>query len=744
MNRFLAGKSNSVLKTVTPLSLSDLIPMEDLQQLQDTLAEINQLTSVITDSHGHALTMPSNEMPICALVRRSARGEAMCLAEIETISSRVHEARQPVCKSCGPLGFLNAAVPIQANGHHLGNWWIRRQCAHPDIYDAIVSLSKNLGLDADVLTAEIDKLPDCDRSGFERVVAWISNLVKTVAQIGFQNHMLSLNASKLNRVEGELQHYKTRLENLVQERTADLIRANNQLQLEVLERNLVEEQIERKSKLLDAINRVLQHTLDDRGDAVLRRTFLRAARQITASAFGFIIERRERNWKIVAHSPIQDENGGEHPGGEVQENLHIQGFWRELTGTGKSAIRARLEEGLRDLGLPAYFPTPRNLLAVPLCKKDQVLGIIVLANSDRGYHLVDRTDMEALARAFMEALLRKRIERDKDASERRFNLAMDSAHEGLWDYAPATREIYFSPSWFSMLGYQSGELPSTLETWAALTHPDDFPELERCLDDIAGGRENAFRIEIRMLAQVGQWRWIQAQGRNVDSDARGMSRRIVGTLLDISRYKQIELALHKANEELQRLAALDGLTQIANRMRFDDRLLQEWRRARRDGQPLALVLGDIDFFKEYNDTYGHIRGDETLRAVAQTISATLKRPMDMVARYGGEEFAIVLPNTNLRGATRVVNEVKTAIDTLNIEHKTSQVQDHITLSYGVAAMIPKRDATYRDLIKAADRALYKAKETGRDRIVRTPEQLQPSSDKDREPTVSQATTETEA
>ena len=721
MDRSFQKKNNNLLKEVDPFSLSDLIPLEDLQQLQDTLAEINKVTSMITDRHGHALTMPSNEMPLCTLIRRSARGEALCSAEIQAVSRETRRTHKPVCRVCRPLGFFNAAVPIQVNGHHLGNWWVRQACAKQELYDEIGPLAKKLGLDIDVLLAEIEQLPECNPAAFNKVVDWIGNLVSTVAQIGFQNHILSLNASKLDRVEGELQHYKTRLENLVQERTAELIKANNQLQLEVLERNLVEEQIERKSKLLDAINRVLQQTLDGFSDEVLIRTFLDTGRQITGSEFGFIVEQRDRQWKIVAHSPLQNEFLEMSASDDPDNGFTIQGLWRDLIGTGQSIVLTRVAKNQGALGLPDYFPELNALLAVPLCKNDEIIGIVALANNRQGYHPVDRTDIEALARAFMEALLRKRMERDKNASEKRLNLAMASANEGLWDYAPHKGEIYFNPSWFSMLGYHAGELPSTLMTWAALTHPEDFPALEACLDNTAQGKEAAFQIEIRMLAQAGHWRWIQAQGRSVEADANGHALRIVGTLHDISRYKQVELALHKANEELQRLAALDGLTQIANRMRFDDRLLQEWRRAHRDGKPLALVLGDIDFFKEYNDHYGHIKGDDTLHAVAQAISATLKRPMDMVARYGGEEFAIVLPNTTLQGAMQVVSEVRAAIDALNIEHKTSRGKGHITLSFGVAAIVPDSGTSARELVKEADAALYKAKNTGRNRIVKMSE-----------------------
>jgi diguanylate cyclase (GGDEF)-like protein len=175
--------------------------------------------------------------------------------------------------------------------------------------------------------------------------------------------------------------------------------------------------------------------------------------------------------------------------------------------------------------------------------------------------------------------------------------------------------------------------------------------------------------------------------------------------------------LEKANQELSRLATLDGLTQVPNRRRFDEYLAQEWKRSQREQQTLSLILCDVDFFKLYNDYYGHQSGDHCLQQVAQAMQRAVKRPADLVARYGGEEFVVILPNTEAEGAIIVAQALQNQVASLKILHAKSQVSDYITLSLGVSSMIPLPDTAPKDLIAIADAALYEAKKQGRDRWV---------------------------
>lgn len=185
------------------------------------------------------------------------------------------------------------------------------------------------------------------------------------------------------------------------------------------------------------------------------------------------------------------------------------------------------------------------------------------------------------------------------------------------------------------------------------------------------------------------------------------------TVRDITARKQIELELQTANHELQILAHLDGLTKIANRRCFDRFLEKEWRQLSHAQQPLSLLLLDVDYFKLYNDFYGHQQGDDCLVRIAQTLKEIISRPADLVARYGGEEFVIVLHETNQESAVTVAQTIFHAIESLAIPHQTSLVHSHVTASIGIASLTPILIYTPERLIKQADEALYLAKQQGR-------------------------------
>ena len=186
--------------------------------------------------------------------------------------------------------------------------------------------------------------------------------------------------------------------------------------------------------------------------------------------------------------------------------------------------------------------------------------------------------------------------------------------------------------------------------------------------------------------------------------------------------------LHDTNARLTLLASLDGLTGIANRRSFDERLTQEWNRAVRLRKPVALAMIDLDNFKQFNDLYGHVAGDQCLCAVADALSAQVQRPEDLVARFGGEEFALLLPHTSAEGAREVVDRLRSAVLELGIEHIGNSWK-HVTVSIGYAALIPTQSDRQSSLIQLADAALYQAKSGGRNRVENMPsiEGMQPAN-----------------
>ncbi len=167
---------------------------------------------------------------------------------------------------------------------------------------------------------------------------------------------------------------------------------------------------------------------------------------------------------------------------------------------------------------------------------------------------------------------------------------------------------------------------------------------------------------------------------------------------------------------LENIAMLDGLTEIPNRRCFDEKIVREWSRAARNRVPLSLVLLDIDFFKEYNDTYGHTMGDNALKAVAETLQANVRRSADLAARYGGEEFVLILPDTDAAGARALAENVRMAVEELRIEHTTSKISPCLTISLGGSTLVPKPGQRFLPLLNTADRALYQAKDGGRNQV----------------------------
>lgn len=179
---------------------------------------------------------------------------------------------------------------------------------------------------------------------------------------------------------------------------------------------------------------------------------------------------------------------------------------------------------------------------------------------------------------------------------------------------------------------------------------------------------------------------------------------------------RVHLTLKRQTDFLRQMVFVDGLTGVANRRYFDERLSSEWRSAQRHVYPIALAMIDIDYFKRFNDTYGHQAGDDCLRQVAHCIKNELNRPRDLAARYGGEEFACILPETDLAGAILTAKTITRAVQALRIPHSASAAGSTVSVSIGVASLLPKQDEHFNKLIANADQCLYEAKKAGRHQV----------------------------
>jgi diguanylate cyclase (GGDEF)-like protein/PAS domain S-box-containing protein len=304
------------------------------------------------------------------------------------------------------------------------------------------------------------------------------------------------------------------------------------------------------------------------------------------------------------------------------------------------------------------------------------------------------------------------------------NLAEDPAvYKTLLE---STRAIPWKIEWatmrFAYIGPQIGELlgwePSswvTVEDWASRIHEEDRQRVvDFCVSQSIAGVDH--EADYRALSRDGEYVWIRDVVHVVRNED-GSVDSLVGFMFDISERKKTEEELVLLQKELEEMSFKDGLTGVANRRRFDFIMELEWTNARRNRQPLSLVMLDIDYFKQYNDHYGHLRGDQCLKEVAAILLRSARRARDFLARFGGEEFVLILPETDAKAATKVAERCREMLANAQIPHEESLVDQVLTASLGISTIVPCLGDDMRAFIETVDRRLYKAKQKGRDRIV---------------------------
>jgi diguanylate cyclase (GGDEF)-like protein/PAS domain S-box-containing protein len=269
---------------------------------------------------------------------------------------------------------------------------------------------------------------------------------------------------------------------------------------------------------------------------------------------------------------------------------------------------------------------------------------------------------------------------------------------------------YISAATHKMGGWNPEELVS--HDYLELVHEDDRSNAEAIVRDLHSDGKDA-TLECRARNRDGEYFWIEANLRLVHDPQTGLPSGILNVIRDVSERKKAAQKLQEAYNVVESLAITDALTGLPNRRRFDQYLSSEWRRSMRDHQPLSLIMLDADKFKAYNDTYGHQRGDNCLKQIAEACMDVVSRPGDLVARFGGEEFVVVLPNTEGAGAMHVASEICEALRSRRLPHSENR-PGVVTISAGCATLIPSFGKHAPDLIELADKALYKAKHNGRD------------------------------
>ncbi|MEA1988021.1 MAG: sensor domain-containing diguanylate cyclase [Pseudomonadota bacterium] len=309
---------------------------------------------------------------------------------------------------------------------------------------------------------------------------------------------------------------------------------------------------------------------------------------------------------------------------------------------------------------------------------------------------------------------KKEIEENHD----RLKLVLEGTETGLWDWYPKTHKVIFDKQWCNLIGYELNEIKPTFESWNSRAHPDDIEQTYADIQNHIEGKTAFYNNIHRMKHKDGHWVYLLARGQIVERDSNNQPVRFTGTHTDITHLKEMENALENSNKQLKQLSLIDGLTNLHNRRALDKHLIQEWNHWERNNTPICILMIDIDFFKQFNDLYGHLAGDDCLKQVAKILKSNVKRTNDMAARYGGEEFLIILSGLNRTEAVTVAQNLHSRIEYLAIPHKGSLVGSKLTVSIGINGCDSEHQChSYNDLINGADQALYEAKQLGRNRTV---------------------------
>lgn len=295
-----------------------------------------------------------------------------------------------------------------------------------------------------------------------------------------------------------------------------------------------------------------------------------------------------------------------------------------------------------------------------------------------------------------------------EEKEERFRMITEYSSDMITINDATGKYLYVSAAGKEILQYEDHEVIGFEGNF--FIHPDDLEQTNESLKELL---ENGYVVATyRIRRKDGQYIWFESSLKLLTENTNEL--RIICISRNITERKMVEQKLEKANRMLKELSEKDGLTGIWNRRTFDEKLNVEWNRAL-NSQSLSLIMLDIDYFKKYNDTYGHQAGDDCLKQVANAIDCVAEETQNLVFRYGGEEFSVLLPDTDIAKAEHVAEMIRTAVEDLKIPHLASEVSQFVSISLGINTTIPNEGQTIDQFIKEADQALYHAKQNGRNR-----------------------------
>lgn len=368
--------------------------------------------------------------------------------------------------------------------------------------------------------------------------------------------------------------------------------------------------------------------------------------------------------------------------------------------------------------------TSNNFLGLPLYTGYQFVGVLCLLNNKEAFNESIFDELDVLLQTLAQLIVAYRERKTLIDNEARLRLVVDNALEGIVSADQEGIITSFNSAAERIFGYSQNQMigRSVKELIPPHNHISQLEAAKFLLDDNVSIRQTNNELETDGLHRNGKLIPLELSISRVTTQQGLQYTSIVRDITERKQH-QAELTqayseLQSAHERLEEQNRLDALTGLSNRGHLDETLELEWKRAERQADSsLSLILCDIDYFKKYNDTYGHLKGDDCLRQIAQAIKNSFTRKVDLVARYGGEEFMVILPNTTTDSATRQAEKMRQNIWELAIEHKSSEVADRVSISIGVYTILQTQGKTLNESIGFADKALYQAKDSGRNQVI---------------------------